>query len=268
MQRTEDAALQELVEPLSRRGFDDPRENVDSPAVLPNLAGLVRQGQLAEAGREVGQRLVAGKHALLAIKPVDLHIAVLGWIDQAGRVAEQISHDHRALLRRKREFRLPSRRIRLLGCDFHVLEFRQVLGDRRIEVELPLVDQNHRGHAGDRFGHRCDPENRIRLHWNRLAAVLKADRLEVGELAAPGDRHHGARQVTGVNPRLIPRRDAREPRRRETQTLRIARCRQIVSERRCRQGQGRRDHACHMDEVHRTPARCSLVSFLPAGEVR
>ncbi len=128
-------------------------------------------------------------------------------VGQAGGVAQQVDHLHRALRR--------------LAGDLHVLEFRQVVGDRRIEIELALLDQHHRGHAGDRLGHRRDPEDRIGLQRDLAGAVMSADRLQVRELAVARDGDHGARQRARVDLGLIPGSDPRQPLGREAGAHRI-----------------------------------------------
>ena len=99
--------------------------------------------------------------------------------------------------------------------DLHVLEARQVPGNRSVEIELPLLYQHHRSDTGDGLGHRCDPENRIRAHCDCFIAILETYCLQVRELAIPGDRHNRARQITSLDMGLIPGRYPRESRRRE-----------------------------------------------------
>jgi hypothetical protein len=40
-------------------------------------------------------------------------------------------------------------------------ERREIFLDRIVEAEAALLDELHRRRGGDRFGHRCDPEQRI-----------------------------------------------------------------------------------------------------------
>jgi hypothetical protein len=158
--------------------------------------------QLPEAGDEVGQGRIAREHRA-SIKSVKRAVDVLGRIDKAGGMAKQVAHGHRPLLLRQDELRPPGRRIGDFGRDLHAREFRQVSGDCGVKLDLPILDDGHRGNAGDWFGHRRDPENCVRPHRNCSAAILKAYCLQVRELNVPGDRHHSARQITGFNVFLI-----------------------------------------------------------------
>ena len=128
-------------------------------------------------------------------------------------MTQQILDDHRALLRFKRQPGLPACRIRRLGADHDVLELGKILRDRGGEIELAPIDQHHGGHAGDRLGHRGDPEDRIALQRDGLCAVAKADGLQIGDLAVPRDGRDCARESAGIDLRLFPRADPRQPRR-------------------------------------------------------
>src|SRR4029077_20008320 len=94
--------------------------------------------------------------------------------------------------------------------DLHVRELRQVSGDGRVKLDLPILDESHRGSAGDWFGHRRDPENRVMSHGNCSGAILKAYCLQVRELAIPGDCYDTAGQVAGFNVLLIEGGDPRQ----------------------------------------------------------
>src|SRR6185312_11264343 len=97
----------------------------------------------------------------------------------------------------------PGRWVGDFGRDLHACEFRQVSGDGRVKLDLPILDKSHRGSAGDWFGHRRDPENCVMSHRNCSAAILKAYCLQVRELSTPGDRYDSARQIAGTNALLI-----------------------------------------------------------------
>jgi hypothetical protein len=60
-----------------------------------------------------------------------------------------------------------------------------------------------------------DPEDSIGRERNGLGAIAKADGLQIGDLAVPRDGRDRAREGAGINLRLLPGRDPRQPRRRE-----------------------------------------------------
>ena len=157
--------LQELVERLTGSHLDDTREDIDGETVVPDLARLMGKWKPGQAGDEVGESFVPAIHAGSAIKAFVklVYLGAIDTIDQAGGMAQQILDRHRALLRLKRETGLAGHRVFGVDADHHVLEFGQILVDRRCEIELALLDQHHGGDAGDRLGHRGNPEDRIGL---------------------------------------------------------------------------------------------------------
>jgi len=157
--------LQELVERLTGSHLDDTRENIDGDTVIPDLTRLVGQWKLGQAGDEIREGLVAVVHAGSAIKAVVelLHLRPADAIDHSGGMAQQVLDDHRPLLRLANEFGLAGRGVLGLDADHHVPEFGKILVDRGGEIELAVLDQHHGGDAGDRLGHRGDPEDRIGL---------------------------------------------------------------------------------------------------------
>jgi hypothetical protein len=108
-----------------------------------------------------------------------------------------------------------------LPADLRVLELGQIAADGRREIELALFDQHHGGDAGDVLRHRGHPEDRIGLQRNLFGTVLESDRLQIGELALTRDRGQGA----GIDLRLVPGRNPREPARGKAETARVALCR-------------------------------------------
>jgi hypothetical protein len=70
--------------------------------VFPDFSRLVSQGELAEFGDEVSERLVRIPHSVLAIKtvvePMHRRIAVLRAVEEPSRVTEQVQHLHWPLL--------------------------------------------------------------------------------------------------------------------------------------------------------------------------
>ena len=55
--------------------------------------------------------------------------------------------------------------------------------DRVIEFPESLLMQHHESHAGNRFGHRVDAEERVHCHWCLVVDACKACALECGNLA-------------------------------------------------------------------------------------
>jgi hypothetical protein len=113
MQRRKDAALQELVERLAGGHLDDPAEDVGAQAVFVNLAGLMGERHARQSGNEIRQRRVASVCGRVdpAVKQMDHSNTEIGGcvrrapfrirkihfrIDQARRMAQQISNRHRA----------------------------------------------------------------------------------------------------------------------------------------------------------------------------
>jgi hypothetical protein len=137
-----------LVTSRSAADLDDARQHVNAPTVFPDLARLMYKWQLPEAGDEVGQGRIAREHRA-SIKSVKRAVDVLVRIDKAGGMAKQVAHGHRPLLLRQDELRPPGRRIGDFGRDLHARELRQVTGDCGVKLDLPILDDGHRGNAGD-----------------------------------------------------------------------------------------------------------------------
>ena len=74
--------------------------------------------------------------------------------------------------------------VRAAGVDPQVGEGRDELADRIGQLERALLVQHHRGHRGDRLGHRVQPPDRVRLH--RQAGLDVA--LAAGRDVAPACR--------------------------------------------------------------------------------
>ena len=170
-------------------------------------------------------------------------------------MAQQVLDGHRALLRLERELGLSGRRIGGLDTDHHVLELGKILVDRGREIELALLDQHHGGDAGDRLGHRGDPEDRIGLQRDGFGTVAKADGSQIGDLAVARDRRNRAREGAGVDLRLLPGSDPRQPRRREAERFRVARRRDVVGaggggKAESREAEDRQDREKAMQALH------------------
>ena len=134
-QRTEQPLLEELVERLARDDLDDPCRGVDSRLAVDPLRARLERERLGDIERdEAGQVR-----------------------DRAGLVGRDLAHA--GSVREQVADREP-RRLAVRGLQ--VLEFRQVLLDRIVDGELALVLEHEHGRAGDRLGHRGDPEDRVR----------------------------------------------------------------------------------------------------------
>ncbi len=62
---------------------------------------------------------------------------------------------------------------------FHIGELRNMFRDRPVQIQLALLHQLHSGNAGDRFGHRVNPPNRIPTNRHILSFILLAPLLVV-----------------------------------------------------------------------------------------
>jgi len=66
---------------------------------------------------------------------------------------------------------------------FTFAKVRNVLRDWILEFELALIDQHHGGDAGDGFGHREQPEDRLIRHRLPGDDILHTDELMIDRLA-------------------------------------------------------------------------------------
>src|SRR5208283_5012420 len=78
VQRREEAALQKLIEGLSRHDFNDAAEHVVTDGIFPDFARLVQKRQGAEARDEVRDRLVAPERRPGAVQYVNRGILKSG----------------------------------------------------------------------------------------------------------------------------------------------------------------------------------------------
>ena len=232
----EQAIVEKLVERLTRGDLDDTCEHVDADAIVPDFAGLMGERNLRDARHEVLQRGVAREE--LPIKREPRRSSGIG-IDEARGMAQQVLDDHRTLLRLERAPPLAARRICRLDGDHRVLELGKILGDRSRKIELALLDQHHGGDAGHRLAHRGDPEDRIALQRAGLCQVAEAGGAQIGDLAVAGNRCNRAREGAGIDLRLLPGGDPRQPRRREAECSWIAHRRGVVGPGRGRKAEDR-----------------------------
>ena len=64
----------------------------------------------------------------------------------------------------------------------------EILSDRIVELEAPLLVEHHDGHARDRLRHRGDPEDRVGSHRRARVSVRHAVGSEVSLAAFPRDQ--------------------------------------------------------------------------------
>ena len=83
--------------------------------------------------------------------------------------------------------------------DFHILEFRNEVGDRLVQHEAPFFVEHHDRDAGDRFGHGTDPEDVICAHGLLCLPVCRAERFKMSKLAVARNEGDGARDTSVVN---------------------------------------------------------------------
>src|ERR1700722_11509557 len=129
------------VDPLPQRGVPgQPGQLLDHPAGQREAGAAVRPGGAERVVLlDVGHQADVLLHAVVAAAGVGEHVAV----DTAG-VVEQVPHGDG-----------------LGGLAVVELKLRQHLGDRRVEVELALVDQLHGQGRGPYLGHGADLEEGI-----------------------------------------------------------------------------------------------------------
>ena len=173
-ERREEVILQIRIELLAADRLDGLAGPVDVDAVFPALARIERERQ--------GQRLVLARgHAGNAgVLHVLAHAAVPDVVAIAGRVGEQVLERDRPLGRT--QLRLAAR-VEAFE-HLHVGDLGQDFPDRTVERELALFDKLHRRSAGDRLGHRGDPEHGVERHRIRLAEVALAECALIDDLAA------------------------------------------------------------------------------------
>ena len=154
-------------------------------------------------------------------------------------MAHQVTDQHRL---RGRD------RIAVLLPDLDVLERRQVVGDRRVEVELALLNQRHRRDRNDRLGHRKDAEDGFVRHRRGLAGALDAEALLERDLALAADQQVGARNLAALHVGVQRRPDRVQLGGVEAQRRSLARHdrggRRIDSCRDGLAGGGSREHQC------------------------
>ncbi len=94
-------------------------------------------------------------------------------------------------------------------ADLHVLEFGEVLSNRRADIELALFEY-HDGDRGDRLQYGRNAEDGIVLRRRMRAPVLKAEGIERGNFFIARDKQHGTGNAAGCNVRFDLSADAFE----------------------------------------------------------
>ena len=119
------------------------------------------------------------------------------------------------------------------GVHLEILELRNVLRDRIVELPFTLFEQNHHRDAGDRLAHRIDAKDAVRRHRLVGVDVLFADGVEMHDLAVSRDERDDARELSLIHDALHARRHGLQAVRRHADAFRLG-CRYIASGVRCR----------------------------------
>ena len=159
-ERVEHPFAQDLVERSAGGAGDEDADDVGAGAVHPPGAGLVEQGQ----GAEAADPLVGPGHEIRsrgALAELELHEGVgqrhrAGWGHddaEAQREGEEVPHEDRAPGGHD-----PAERGVLVLEHLAVGELREQAVDGLVEVEEAVLDAAQRGHGGHGLGHRRDAE--------------------------------------------------------------------------------------------------------------
>ena len=69
-----------------------------------------------------------------------------------------------------------------------------------LQTQLAFIDQNHRGHAGDRLGHGIDTEKAVRRHRIKIDKAFRPAHLELRGLTLHSQRGDHSGQLAGADP--------------------------------------------------------------------
>ena len=106
--------------------------------------------------------------------------------------------------------------------DPQAAELREEPRDRVVELEPALLVERHQRHAGDRLGHRVDPEDRVGLDRTARRQVPVADAGQRRHLAPAGHQREHPRQAPRRHVGLLEEGpDAGQAARREPEVLRL-----------------------------------------------
>jgi hypothetical protein len=169
-----------------RAGFIDERQIGQTVRELGKAAGHV--GGLLHA-RQRQPRDLAGHDAGLFVGGLDRSL-LDDRIAQPRRVGQQMAD-------RDRRFRGPQIGDRAVRrhLHLHLRELRQHVRQGLVEPQPAFVDQDHRGHAGDRLGHRIDAEQAVHGDGGGFALRFDATRDAFRRCTAPAERRDHAGQL-------------------------------------------------------------------------
>lgn len=195
----------ELVERLVGCDLDHPPEHVGRHAVVPALPRIRQQRQVGHPGREVFEPLGLGEQTRFVVEPVDGRVAGEP-VGQARRVGQQMLDGDRAVRRHP---------VAVRHEHGDIGELRHELRERIVQRRLSLFDQDHHRHTGDRFRHREDAKDVVRLERVVAGAQIpQSDRVPVHYLTLARDHRHHAGQAAVVDVGLHGGSDPRQPVRR------------------------------------------------------
>ncbi len=111
-------------------------------------------------------------------------------------MAQQILRRYRAFGRLKNQNRLAGGGIDLIDPNLDVFELRQVLGNRREQVDLAFFRKHHHCHGCNRLRHGINAKYGVQLHGDILLTVLETESMLENDLAVARhnnyDTRHGA----------------------------------------------------------------------------
>ena len=204
-QRFEEAVLEKDAQWLACRARDQNAEHERGRVVLPPLARLVHQGQRCEVSdpvvgvvRRARVRLRHGE--LKFLRTLD---------DRIRRIKPRGLDDDEAIARPKRQQILARDRAvggnGLVDRAVHALQHAaggqlgEQPGDRLVQRQPAVIDQEHRRGSKDGLGHRRDAKDRVPPHRPVAAERHGADHVDV-DIVALGNQCHDARQAAILDP--------------------------------------------------------------------
>ena len=110
-------------------------------------------------------------------------------VGEAGGVAHQVLHRHRALGVHQAH---PVRAGRVRHSHLHLGKCRKIFGHRIIQLQLTRFEQSERSGHGDGLAHGVDAEDVVHTHGGRALRVSQAEGVFVGDLAVAHDDQDGA----------------------------------------------------------------------------
>ena len=202
LERIEQPRLHEPLEAHAAGDLDHPAHHVEPDRIAPLGAGVRDQRQRRDAVGEFLERLRPDGPHLLFHRRADrqrqdaeplifLEQRPLGddRVAEPGGVRQQVADRDRPRRRARGERGVGA------GRHLHVLERRDIFADRIVEVQLAVLDQHHRGHAGDRLGHGVDTPQRVGPRRRSIRVVTDLarggeERRTVADAERPDDPRH------------------------------------------------------------------------------